>query len=335
MKKAVGLLACSLMMGLFLVSSGRAEKVYKIGILQNVKDLDKAVDGFKDGMKALGYEEGKNIEYEYQIAEAVPANMSKFAEQFIAAKKDLIFACSTPVAKVLKEYTAASTDKIPVVFTPVSDPVVAGLVSSKKSSGNNLTGVASGVVTDKQLEMLLDMVPKIKRVLVISKKGDPSSEAGLNLIISAARRLGVELIVERPIDEANLMTIIKNTNFSKIGAIHIPPDTMVGKHVKTLYEAGKKYRIPIIVHSPLLLKDGGFLSYVSDYYKLGKQVAVQADKILKGAFPSQLQVEDPDRYDLAINLDVAKELGIAVPAKYKSQARFLFSGNVLTDAERK
>lgn len=336
MKRILVSVMCFFAASLIFIPSGMAQKkVYKVGILQNVKDLDQAVAGFKDGMKKLGYEEGVNIEYEYQIAEAVPAKMAQFAEQYIAAKKDLIFACSTPVAKVLKEATAKSGVQIPVVFTPVSDPVAAGLVASRESSGNNLTGVGSGVVTDKQLEILVDMVPRIKRVLVISKRGDASSEAGLKLIVPAAEILGIQLIVERPADEAALTEIIAKTDFSKIDALHIPPDTMVGRHIKDLDAACRKNKIPIIVYSPMLLEKGGFLSYVSDYYKLGQQVAGQADQILKGKSPAQIRVADPDEYYLGINFDLAKEYGIVIPEKYLSQVSFSVGKDSRTDAEKK
>jgi len=346
MKKILGLLSCFLAASLIFTSPGMGQKkVYKVGILQNVRDLDQAVAGFKDGMKNLGYEEGVNIEYEYQIADAVSAKMTLFAEQFVAAKKDLIFACSTPVAKVLKEVTAKAGGQIPVVFTPVSDPVAAGLIAGRESSGNNLTGVASGVVTDRQLEILVDIVPKIKRVLVVSKRGDASSEAGLKQIVPAAEILGIQLIMKRPVDEAELTAIIRDTDFSTIDAVHIPPDTLVGRHIKPLYEACRKYKIPIIVYSPLLLEQGGFLSYVSDYYKLGQQVAGQADQILKGTLPSQIRVADPNEYYLGLNFDVAKEYGLVIPEKYLSQVCFSFSNNKLeqssfnkstgTDTEKK
>lgn len=296
-------------------------KKYNVGILQMATSLDNAVQGFKDGMKELGYIEGKNVEYDYKIANGIMENVVKYADYFANSDKDLIFGCSTPVTTILKKATAKSAKPVPVVFTPVSDPVSAGIADSWKSSGCNLTGVSSGIVTDRQLEILKEIIPSIKTVLVISKMGDQSSEAGLNKIISKAKQLGIKLVIERPVEAIDILKMLDRTDFTKINAIHIPPDTMAGNQTDKIYEKTKKYKIPIIVFSADLLKAGGFFYYVSNYYYLGKQVAKQADKILKKGFlPQNIPIEEPAEYFLGFNLKIANEFGIKIPEKFLNNA---------------
>jgi putative ABC transport system substrate-binding protein len=309
---------------LFVAPINSQAKVYKVGILQMATSLDSAVQGFKDGLKELGYVEGKNIEYDYKIANGITDNVIKYADYFAASDKDLIFGCSTPVATMLKKATAKSAKPIPVVFTPVSDPVAAGIVDSWKSSGNNLTGVSSGIVTDQQLQILKEIIPSIKRVLVISKQGDQSSEAGLNKIIAAAKPLGIELVIERPVEAVDVLKMLDRMDFSKIDAIHIPPDTMVGNQVEKIAEKTKQYKIPIVVFSADMLKTGGFFYYVSNYYYLGKQCAKQADKILaKGTLPRNIPIEEPKEYFYCFNVKLANEFGIKIPSAYLDKAETL------------
>ncbi|MBF0299139.1 MAG: ABC transporter substrate-binding protein [Oligoflexia bacterium] len=322
---------------LFLVvgiaQADAASKVYKVGILQTSASLDNAVDGFKAGMKELGYIEGKNIEYEYKNANAVPQNIIEYAEYFAKSDKDLIFSCATPTTKALKLATSKEKKQIPVVFTPVSDPVAAGIVSSWDSSGCNLTGVASGVVTGEQLKILKEIFPNIKKVLVLSKKGDPSSEAGLKNIIEIVEKAqkdsknilnGIELLVERPVSKVDVMDLLQKQDFSKIDAVHIPADTMIGDLVDAIYEKTKSKNIPIIVHDPSLFKKGGFLSYVSDYYLLAKnQVARQAHKILKDAKnPAEIAVEQPQEYFLHLNLKAVNITKDKIPTKYREKVKY-------------
>ncbi len=305
----------------FIVPLHSEQKVYKVGILQMATSLDNAVQGFKDGMKELGFVEGKNIEYDYKIANGIMDNIIKYADYFASSDKDLIFGCSTPVTVMLKKATAKTAKPIPVVFTPVSDPVAAGIAESWKSSGNNLTGISSGIVTDRQLEIMKEILPSIKRVLVVSKLGDQSSEAGLNKIIAKAKKLGIELVIERPVEAIEVLKMLDRTDFSKINAIHIPPDTMVGNQTAKIFEKTRKYKIPIIVFSEDLLKAGGFFYYVSNYYYLGKQLAGQAEKILKkGVLPRNIPIEEPKEYFLGFNLKVANEYGIKIPAKFLDKA---------------
>ncbi len=298
------------------------EKVFKIGILQMVSDLDVAVEGFKAGMKNLGYIEGRNVVYEYVSANGVMENVLQHAEYFAASDKDLIFSCSTPVTKALKIATNKTKNPIPVVFTPVTDPVSAGIAVSLKSSGCNVTGVLSGVYTDKQLQILKEIIPRIKTVLVISKKGDGSSEAGLNAIIPVANRLHIDLIIERPVQAKDVIEIFSRHDFAKIDAIHIPPDTMVGKNVDKIFALTRKHKIPIIVHTHTMLPYGGFLSFTSDYFQLAKnQVAVQADKILRHKIhPRDIEIEEPKETYLGLNLLLADEYGIHIPSRYIDQA---------------
>lgn len=309
------------------------EKGFKVGILQMVNDLDAAVDGFKAGMRNLGYIEGRNVVYEYQIANGVMETVLKYAEYYASSDKDLIFSCSTPVTKALKIATNKTKNPIPVVFMPVSDPVSAGIADSLKSSGCNVTGVLSGVYTDRQLQILKEIIPAIKTVLVVSKKGDGSSEAGLNAIIPEAKKLNIALIIERPIQSKDVIEIFSRHDLAKIDAIHIPPDTMVGKHVDKIFALTRKYKIPIIVHTHTMLQYGGFLSYTSDYFQLAKnQAAVQADKILRRKMhPRDIEIEEPKETYLGLNLQLADEYGIKIPSKYMDQVTHKITR--LTDAK--
>ncbi|MBF0443539.1 MAG: ABC transporter substrate-binding protein [Oligoflexales bacterium] len=308
------------------VTQSRASgpEIYKVGILQMVDDLDFAVKGFKEGLKELGYEEGKDIIYEYRNAKAISAKILEYGSYFVESKKDLIFACSTPVTKLLMNITATRKKNIPIVFTPVSDPVAAGLAKSWDSSGNNLTGVASGVVTDSQLEIMKQINPSIKRVLVFSKKGDNSSEEGLKKIESKAKELSIDLVVERPVMSKDVIAAMERIDLGTIDAIHIPPDTMVGNQVDKIFKLSRKFKIPIIVHSMPLIHQGGFMYYVADYYQLGKQAARQANKILKEKIPPhKIPIEKPVEYFLGVNKDLLKEYKLKLPDNLAGKAKLV------------
>ncbi|MBF0360561.1 MAG: ABC transporter substrate-binding protein [Oligoflexia bacterium] len=311
-----------------------AKDQFIVGILQMVDSMESAVTGFKDGMKELGYIEGKKITYKYYNAKGDLIKLKGLSDTLINdSELDLIFVCSTPATRALKKASEENKKSIPILFTPVSNPLSSGIVKSLKTPTENITGVSSGIVTGKQLRILKEINPNIKKVLIIAKEGDSSAEDGINDVKNTLEQAkkskddilnDIELTVKFAINKDKAQKFIEGNDFSKVDVIHIMPDTMVSELLDLIYSKTKKLNIPIIVWDPILLKKGGFLSYVSNYYLLAKnQTSKQADKILKGKKKiSEIFVEEPSEYFLHLNLEAINFDKNKLPAKYKNIAKF-------------
>ncbi|MCR4944745.1 MAG: ABC transporter substrate-binding protein [Clostridium sp.] len=325
-KKKIGVLLAGLMSAALFVSCGSSEtsgSLKKVGVIQYIQHpaLDSSNEGFIDGLKEKGYEEGKNIEVEQQNAQGKIDISQQLAGQFVSAKKDLIFAIATPTAQAVSN----ATKDIPIVFTSVTDPVDAGLADSLKSSGKNITGTTDKVNIDEQLELFKKMMPNAKKMGVIYTTSEANSTNQVKELKEVAPKYGLEI---KEIGIANINEINQNLNnaISSIDSLYVPTDNNVAASYSLVGDICVKNKIPAVCAEPALVQVGGLVSKGIDYYELGKMAGIKAAEILDGKNPSDIAIEPMKELKITINTDVQEKLGIELPDDILDEAEKVTGG---------
>lgn len=292
--------------------SRQNEKILTIGVVTNPPSLDPAWDGFREGMQRRGFEEGKNIRYEIRpVANDVPSTR-KIVAELLGRHPAMLYVMGVIAGRAVREETASSAQDVPVVFGVISNPIGVGLVADMKSSGNNLTGITpvSEIIISKRLEIFLDMLPGIKRI--VFAWNDPQT-SGIENLRNAARTLSVELLEKRVASPDELMNFLQSVPFRSGDAIFRSSDGVGGLSVKRIIALAAEKKVPLAGTNFYDVELGGLMSYGANYRKIGEQASRLAESILKGARPSDLPIELPEQFELAINAATATELGITIP----------------------
>lgn len=285
----------------------QAKRPYRIGAVHPAfAPNHPAVEGLKAGLKELGLEEGREVTFDIRFTEGKIEVMPAVTADLIKAGVDLIFTPGEPAARAAR----AATQKIPIVFTVVGDPVSAGLVAEVARPGGNLTGVSS-LATDlapKRVEVLKAIAPALRRVWAIYYAGDPSALAAIRKAQEASPLLKLE-VVARPVSTAEELA-------RALKALR-PGDGLLAPGSPTLDIDGQiaelSTRVPSVFPAAFWVRHGVLVSYGSDYFAEGRQAARLVAKILQGARPRDLPVEGSNTIELAINVKTAKALGLAIP----------------------
>ena len=322
-KKIVFLALCALLLApCSVVDAQQTGKVARIGFL----DLSTAagstvlVDAFRQELSKLGWIEGKNITIEYRFAEGKPEPLPELAADLVRLKVDVIVGTSTAPALAAKGATAT----IPIVVTNASDPVAAGLIASLARPGGNVTGL-SGLATElntKRLEILKDAVPKLVRVgLLMSPTAGVSSDLQMKELRLAAPALKLKLEeIKADGDAKGLESAFQTARQRQVKAIMtITSRTFLGER-KRIVELAGKHRLPAIYFQKEFVDEGGLMSYGADYVDLYRRAAVYVDKILKGAKPADLPVQQATKFEFVINLKAAKQIGLTLSPEFLSRA---------------
>lgn len=297
-----------------LLLSGCSKKAHNhsqvkhVGVLQVVQhpSLDKAYKGFKKGLKEGGYTEGKNLKIDYQNAQNSQDNLKSMSEKLINEKSDLILGIATPAAQSI----ANATEDIPTVVTAVTDLKAAKLVNSNSKPGRNVTGTTDMVSIDKQIELLLSIVPKAKTIGVMYNAGESNSKIQADLAIAALKKAGVKVLVKTA-NTTNDVQQVTETLANKVQGIYVPTDNTFASAASIIGKVVKEKKIPLVAGSTDQIKQGGLASIGIDYEELGKQTGKMAAKILDGkAKPSDMPVEKANQLNLVVNKEMAKALGI-------------------------
>lgn len=304
-------------------SSAKDEKKYNIGISQLVQHpaLDSAKDGFIEGLKEKGYEEGKNIVIEYQNAQGDNSTSQTIAQKFVSEKKDLILAIATNSAQAI--YNA--TKDIPTVFTAVTDPVAAGIAKDWKSSGTNLTGVSDMVPVDKQLDLLTKLKADIKVLGVIYNTSEANSVVQVNSLKEEASKLGISI---KEIGVTNVNEINQNLSavIKEIDALYTPTDNTVASAYDLVGQIAVKNNVPILGAEEAVVAKGGLCSIGIDYFKLGKETGYKAAELLDGKKPDEIEITTLSDMSITINTDVAEKLNIKIPSDIEGSATKVTGG---------
>ncbi len=286
-----------------------ARRPYRVGVLNEASAANHpTVEGLKAALKELGLEEGRDVTFDIHFTKGDPSAAIAAAAALVKAQVDLLFTSNEAATQAAKD----ATQKVPIVFTLVGDPVAVGFVSQLAQPGGNVTGVSSLTteLVPKRLETLRKLVPTIQRVWTIYYAGDPSSVAAARMAQGAGPRLNLR-VVDRPVRTVEeLERALKEL---RPGDALLPPDIATMDIPAVILEASLASRIPAVFPAALWVGHGGLLSYGPDYYAQGVQAARLVAKILRGARPQDLPVEGADKIDLAVNLKTANLLGLTVP----------------------
>lgn len=285
-------------------------KTYTIGVVSPASSMEPVLQGFKEGMAERGFVEGENVTYIYNgPLGADAAKLEAEVQSFVDAKVDLILALATP-ATVAAQKVTAGTD-IPVVFTPISDPLGAGFVESLNKPGANMTGVRNGGFTPKNLEWLVMIVPDIKKIYAPYNPNDKSAIFARGLLLETAAKLNVEVVTPEVLNSDEIPNVIAAIP-EDIDAIFCMSDSMILSKVADFIAAGNERKIPVTAVSRPHVEAGTLMGFGSEFITVGKQTAGVAAQILNGADPATLPVEESE-YFLFLNQKTADLLGITLP----------------------
>jgi len=302
-----------------LAAAGRARaqvpaRVPRIGFLS----LNRAADtsgrdgGFSLGLRELGYVEGRNVVIEHRDAEGRVDRLARLAAELVALKVDVIVAPSTPAAQAAKQASAT----IPIVFAGAAEPVSDGLVGSLARPGGNVTGLsnASADLVGKRVELLKQVLPKLARVAVLwHPLQGRTDEDMLKAADVAARSLGMQLQPVEARGAADLERAFAEMKRAGADSLMVLPIATFFSERKRVIELAAAQRLPAVYTSRLFVDDGGFMAYGANLSDLLRRAAGYADRILKGARPSDLPVEQATKFELVIHRGAAKMLGVAIP----------------------
>ncbi len=309
----VGIAVLSLLMAVDAVAAQQPAKVPRIGLLS--ADAASAswhlVEAFRQGLRDLGHVEGQNITFEYRFAEGKYDRLPDLAAELVRHKVDVIKAFTTPATRAAMNATAA----IPIVFSQAGDPVASGLVASLARPGANVTGVSllAAELSVKNLELLKEIVPRISRVAVLWEPDQPVGALYLRQIEVAAMSLRVQLQPLEVRDPNDFETAFASITRKRAQGLIVLPGSLFNLHRHRLADLAARSRVPAIFIRREFVDAGGLVSYGTNYADQSRRAATYVDKILKGAKPADLPVEQPTRFELVINLKTAKALGLTIP----------------------
>jgi putative ABC transport system substrate-binding protein len=277
------------------------------------------IEAFRQGLRELGYVEGKNIIIEYRYAEGKFDRHPALAAELVRLKVDVIVTAGPPSTRAAKEATAT----IPIVMTQVGDPVGSGFVASLARPGGNITGLSTLApeLSGKQLELLKEIVPKLSRVAVFGTSTNPDNAQLLKEVELAAKAFGVKLQYLDIRDPKDIGTTFRAASKGRADAVIMRVGGgIVGAHRTQIADLAVKSRLPAIYYDPQFVEAGGLMTYGINVTDLDRRAATYVDKILKGAKPADLPVEQPTKFEFIINLKAAKQIGLTIPPDVLARA---------------
>ena len=289
----------------------KKQKVIKIGAIQLVEHpaLDASYKGFVDGLKAAGYEDGKNIKLMYENAQGEQSNCVTIADKFISQRCDIIFAIATPAAQAV----ANKTETTPILVTAVTDPKTAGLVESNEKPGTNVTGTSDLTPCAAQIQLLKKLLPNTKKVAMLYCSSEENSRFQIDLAKAECDRQGLTY-VDATVSNTNEVQQVVQSLVGKVDAIYTPTDNMIASTMATVSLVTTPAKIPVITGEDGMVQGGGLATYGINYYELGKQTAKMAVEVINGKKPRDMPIQYLDKCDFTYNKETAAALGITIPA---------------------
>ncbi len=297
----------------FLVEAQQAGRVWKVGVLEpgHLAVQAHLIEAFRQGLRELGYLEGRNLVIERRFAEGTLERLPELAAELARLKVDVIVAAGTPAIKAARQ----ATREIPIIMSAVGDPVGEGLVASLARPGGNITGVTvqSPELSAKRLQLLKEAVPRVSRVAIVWDPRIVHEVNGFNEAEIAARSLGLTLLsvrVKRPDD---LEVAFAGAARDGANGVFVFPNSITTDYGKRIADLALKHRLPGVYGVGELAEAGGLLAYGPVRADNYRKVAAFVDKVLTGARPGDLPIQQPTKFELVINLRTAKALGLAIP----------------------
>ena len=318
----IGRLAGGLLAAPLAAESQQAGKLYRIGILGNVPISDpggaRLWGAFVDGLRELGYVDGRNIRIEHLSSEGRYERLSALAADLVRLKVDVIVAPAAQNVVAAKQ----ATGTIPIVMVSVGDPVGNGLVASLARPGGNVTGTSflTSAMVGKQLDLLKQITPHVSRLAILLNPANPGHPLALEEAKVAARSLGVPLQAIEARGPADFDKAFAAMTRERAGALFVPWDGTFLLHVVRIVQLAAKTRLAALYGQRRYVDVGGLASYGPSAPESFRNAAAYVDKILKGAKPGDLPVEQPTKFELVINLTTAKVLGLSIPLSLLQRA---------------
>jgi ABC-type uncharacterized transport system substrate-binding protein len=310
---------CALLLALSIPTKAQQpKKVPRIGYQSGSSSGENNEEAFRQGLRELGYIEGRNIIIEWRFAQGKPDQILVNAAELVRMNVDVIVTGGAADTRAAKEVTST----IPIVMTNETDPVGYGLIASLSRPGGNITGLASlsPDLRGKLLELLVEIIPRLSQVAVLQGPGTQGSPAILKETELVARSFGIKVrseVVKNPDDLGRALERIGNTGPEALMTVGGPFATAQRRQI---VEFAAKRRLPAIYYRKEFVEDGGLMSNNANRDALARRAAVYVDKILKGAKPADLPVEQPMKFEFVINLKTAKQIGVTIPPNVLARA---------------
>ena len=303
--------AAAIIAGPGIAQAQLAGKVYKVGCLF-LRDGPSAVDEeFRQALRELGYVEGRNLTIEYRWAAGKEEQLPEMAAELVGLKVDIIVGAANPPILAAKR----ATNTIPIVMAVVSDPVDTGLVNSLAHPGGNVTGLTlmTAELSGKRLQLMREFVPQATRVGVLTRIRAAPAPFFLERMRSVAQQLGIELLVQNVNEADDLPSAFVAMQRERTQALIVPISPFVSNNMMRIVELSAKHRLPTMYEARGFVEAGGLASYGPNIPEMYRRAALYVDKILRGARPADLPIEQPTKYELVVNMKTAKALGLSVP----------------------
>ena len=314
------LIAAVLLTVATVANAQQTTKVPRIGYLTGASpsSMSARTEAFRQGLRELGYVEGKNIVIEYRYAEEKLDRLPALAAELVRLKVDVIVSGGPGATRPAKE----ATNTIPVVMTFDNDPVANGFVASLARPGGNITGLSTLApeISGKQLELLKEIVPKLSRVAVLGSSTNPGNAHTLKETELAAGALAVKLQYLDVREPRDIETAFRAAGKGRAEAVLVLGNPVLASQRTQFANLAVKTRLPAIYWRSDIVESGGLMSYGVSFSDLDRRAATYVDKILKGAKPADLPVEQPTKFELVINLKAAKQIGLTIPPNVLARA---------------
>jgi len=323
MSARILVLFCLLITVLLITGSAEAQqarKVPRIGYLTatSLSSNVARIDAFRQGLRELGYVEGKNILIEWRSGEGKLERQGELAAELVRLKVDVIITSGPTITRAAKEATVT----IPIVMAFDSDPIGNGFIASLARPGGNITGLSALApeLSGKQLELLKEIVPKLSRVAVLGNSSEPANPKTLKEIELAAGAFGVQLQSLDVLGPNDIDTAFRAATKAHVDALVVLVSVVLTDHRTQIANLALKGRLPAIYYSRQFVEAGGLMSYAASFTDLSRRAATYVDKILKGTRPADLPVEQPTKFEFIINLKAAKQIGLTIPPAVLARA---------------
>jgi len=297
-----------------VVEAQQLIKAPRIGFLTavSVSSFAGRTEAFRQGLRELGYVEGKNIVIEYRYGDGKTDRLNQLADELVHIKVDVIVTGCAPATIAAKD----ATRTIPIVMASDADPVGSGIVTSLARPGGNITGFSTLAteIGGKRLELLKEIVPRLSHVGVFGTSTYPGNAQALKEMEVAAGAFGVKLQYRDVLDPKEIDAAFREASKARVGAVLVLASSVLLSQRTRITDLVIKNRVPAIYPNGEYVEDGGLMSYGPNIVDLFRRAATYVDKILKGAKPGDLPVEQPTKFELVINLKTAKQIGLTIPA---------------------
>ena len=320
MKSTTIVVLCAILLVLGAFSEAQVNKIPRIGFVTagSRSTISARIEAFQQGLRELGYVEDKNVVIEWRFAQGQPDRLPDLVAELMRLKVDIILSAGAAVTGPAKEVTKT----IPIVMAQDTDPIGNGFVASLARPGGNITGLSSysAELNGKRVELLKEIVPKLSRLVVVGQSSYPGNAQALKETEGSAEPLKVQISYVDILGPNDIETAFHESNKRRAEAVLLLQSAVLNSHRKRTADLAIKIRLPTIYYAPEFLESGGLMSYASSINDLYRRAAIYVDKILKGAKPAELPVEQPTKFELMINLKAANHIGLTIPPNVLARA---------------